>query len=134
MPTSAEVVYLDSSAIVKLIVAEAESDALARHLRRRPVRVSSALARVEVPRAVRGHGGAAVARAAAVLDRIGLLALDDPLLAAAGQLDGDHLRSLDAIHLAAALAFDGEVRELVTYDRRMADHATALGLAVVAPS
>lgn len=131
---SVEIAYVDSSAIVKLVVAEAESGALVRHLRRRPVRVSSALARIEVPRAVRAHGPAAVERAVAVLDRIDLLALDEPLLAAAGRLDGEHLRSLDAIHLATALAFDGEVDELVTYDRRMADHAVSLGLAVVAPA
>lgn len=131
---SAEIAYLDSSAIVKLVVAEAESAALVRHLRRRPVRISSALARTEVPRAVRAHGAEAVERAAAVLDRMDLLALDDPLLADAGRLDGEHLRSLDAIHLATALAFDGEVDELITYDRRMADHAVSLGLAVVAPS
>ena len=97
------------------------------------MRVSSALARVEVLRAVHAHGPAAVDRAAAVLDRMGLLALDDPLLAAAGRLDGAHLRSLDAIHFASALSFEGEVDELVTYDPRMADHAVSLGLAVVAP-
>ena len=76
-------VYLDSSALVKLIVEEAESKALARHLRARPVRVSCALARVEVVLAVRPHGDAATRRARQLLDRVSLLRLDDVLLDAA---------------------------------------------------
>src|SRR5262249_40095112 len=57
------VVYLDSSALVKLVVAERESTALRRSLRTEPRRASCALARVEVVRAVRPHGGAAITRA-----------------------------------------------------------------------
>lgn len=130
---SAEAVYLDSSALVKLVVAEQESPALARYLGRRAVRVSSALARVEVTRAVRAHGEAALVRAGQVLGAVDLLGLDDPLLEVAASLDGTHLRSLDAIHLAAALALGDDLAQLVTYDHRMADHAAALGLDVVAP-
>lgn len=133
MPTNAEAVYLDSSAIVKLVVAEQESPALARYLRRRPLRISSALARVEVARAVRPYGEAALTRAQQVLSAVDLLGLDDPLLDVAASLDGDHLRSLDAIHLAAALALGDDLAELVTYDRRMADHAATLSIAVAAP-
>lgn len=133
MPTSAEAVYLDSSALVKLVVAERESSALMRFLRRRPLRVSSALARVEVARAVRPHGEAALDRARRVLGAVDLLDLDDPLLDVAASLDGDHLRSLDAIHLAAALALGDDLAEVVTYDRRMADQAEAHGMVVVAP-
>jgi predicted nucleic acid-binding protein len=126
-------VYLDSSAIVKLVVAEAESSALAGHLRRRPVRASCALARVEVVRAVEAHGEPAVSRARALLDRIWLVRLDDALLDAAAGLPGRGLRSLDAIHLAAARALGDDLAEVVTYDRRMADAATRLGVSVAAP-
>lgn len=127
------VAYLDSSALVKLVVSEPESRALLSHLATRPARLSSSLARVEVVRAVRGAGPAAVHRARAVLARIDLVQLDDALLDAAAELAGDALRSLDAIHVATALALGEDLAEIVTYDRRMADAAGALGLAVSAP-
>jgi predicted nucleic acid-binding protein len=127
-------VYLDSSAIVKLVVTEAESRALTDYLRDHPSRVSCALARVEVIHAVRPHGAAAVVRAGRLLARISLLRLDDVLLDAAAELEGTTVRSLDAIHLAAARAFEDELAEVVTYDRRMADAAHRLGLAVSAPT
>jgi predicted nucleic acid-binding protein len=126
-------VYLDSSALVKLVVAEAESARLRRWLRRHPVRVSSALARVEVRRAVRLQGEPASHRAAKVLGRIRLLRLDDALLEAAAALDPRVLRSLDAVHLASAQALGDELSCVVTYDRRMADAAGLLLLAVRAP-
>lgn len=127
-------VYLDSSAIVKLVIRERESDALGGHLRKRPHRVSCALARVEVVRAVSDHGQPAITRARRVLGRIALLRLDDLLLDAAAALSGAHLRSLDAIHLAAAQALGGELAEVVTYDRRMADAARQVGLPVSSPA
>lgn len=135
MPASAEgAVYLDSSALVKLVVAEAESEALADHLRGHPDRVSCALARVEVIRAVRGHGQPAVARARRLLDRISLVALDDILLDEAAALSSASLRSLDAIHLAAAQALGVSLAEVITYDNRMAEAAGDAGLAVIAPA
>lgn len=126
-------VYLDSSALVKLVIREPESEALAGHLRARPTRVSCALARVEVLRAVRPHGPASVTRAQRVLERVGLLRLDDDLLDAAGALEGPTLRSLDAIHLAAAAMLGDALVELITYDVRMSQAAAQLGLAVAAP-
>lgn len=127
------VVYLDSSALVKLIVAEVESEALAAYLGDHPTRVSSALARVEVMRAIRPHGPRATARARQLLTRISLLHLDDALLDTAAMLDGDHLRSLDAIHIASAQTVTSDLAALITYDRRMAQAAEDLGLAVAAP-
>lgn len=126
-------VYLDSSALVKLVIREPESTALTRHLRSRPTRVSCALARVEVLRAVRPHGQAAVTRAQRLLERVGLLRLDDELLDAAGALEGTALRSLDAIHLAAAATLGDALAELITYDARMSQAAGRLGLVVTAP-
>lgn len=130
---SPQAVYLDSSALVKLVVAEDESEALRRFLRDRPIRVSCALARVEVPRAVARHGADASARAHKVLDRVRLLILDDVLLDAAADLPPRVLRSLDAIHLAAARSFGASLDVVVTYDSRMADAATAMGLRCSAP-
>src|SRR5262249_26963833 len=98
-------VYLDSSALVKLVIAEPESAALRRYLRAEPERASCALARVEVLRAVRGHSAMALTRARRLLQRLHLVAIDDDLLDAAAMLDPRVLRSLDAMHLAAAQLF-----------------------------
>jgi predicted nucleic acid-binding protein len=132
--TPAGVVYLDSSAIVKLVVREAESDVLLGFLASGHLQVSSALARVEVVRAVRRHGRSATARARELLESLNLLALDDALLDAAAALAADDLRSLDAIHLASALELEGELHALVTYDERMLTAARSLGLPVARPA
>lgn len=127
-------VYLDSSALVKLVVREPESRALRAYLRREPERLSCGLARTEVLRALRPLGPAAVEMARRLLRTIDLVRLDDTLLDAAGMLEPLTLRSLDAIHLAAAQLVAPALRAVVTYDRRMADAAAALGFAVAAPA
>ncbi len=134
MSAGAAVVYLDSSALVKLVVAEPQSRALRAFLRREPDRVSCALARTEVLRAVRPLGPAALAAARRVLRSVDMIRLDDALLDAAGTLEPAGLRSLDAIHLAAAQLVSPVLRAVVTYDRRMAEAAAALGFSVAAPS
>jgi predicted nucleic acid-binding protein len=131
-PTGA--VYLDSSAIVKLVVREPDTDALLRYLAAGHLRVTSALARVEVVRAVRRHGRSAVARARDLLDSLNLLVLDDALLDRAATIAADDLRSLDAIHIASAQLLDDELRALVTYDDRMLDAARALGVPATRPA
>jgi len=128
------VVYLDSSALVKLVVLEPESRALRRYLRRERERVSCALARTEVLRAVRPVSAAALERARRVLRGIHLIRLDDALLDAAGMTDPAVVRSLDAIHLAAAQLVAPSLSALVTYDRRMAEAAALLGFTVEAPT
>jgi uncharacterized protein len=127
-------VYLDSSALVKLVVLEPESRALRAYLRGEPQRVSCGLARTEVLRAVRPVGPSAIAAARRLLQRIDLIRLDDALFDAAGMLEPVGLRSLDAIHLAAAHLVAPALRAIVTYDRRMAEGAGALGFAVVGPA
>jgi predicted nucleic acid-binding protein len=62
-----------------------------------------------------------------------LIRLDDDLLDTAAHLDTPALRSLDAIHLASALALGKGLAAVVSYDRRMAAAAERLGLTVVAP-
>jgi hypothetical protein len=126
-------IYLDSSALVKLVIAEPESPALRRYLRGERERASCALARVEVVRAVRAHGPVALTRARRLLQRISLVRIDDALLDAAATLDPGIVRSLDAIHLTAAQIFGDEMTALVTYDSRMATAATLLELQVAAP-
>ena len=127
------VAYLDASAIVKLIVDEPNSAALREWLRTRPVRASAALSRTEVVRAVRRIGPDAVARARDGIRDLRLIQIDDRLLDSAGTLDPQVLRSLDAIHLAAALSLGDDLLAIVSYDDRMLDGARLLGLPAVRP-
>jgi predicted nucleic acid-binding protein len=126
--------YLDSSAIVKLVVEEPESTALRRYLRRRRPLVTSVLARTEVARALLPLGPAAVQRGRDVLSRLELVRISDRVLGAAGSLLPPELRSLDAIHLATAQQLGVDLAGVVTYDERMGTAAEALGWTVAAPS
>ena len=126
-------VYLDSSAIVRLAVAEPESAALRRYLRGRSPLVASALAKVEVGRALLPVGDSAVRRGHEVLARLELLRVSDRVLALAERLRPFELRTLDAIHLATALQLEGDLTRLVTYDRRLHAAASAAGCPVAAP-
>ena len=130
-------VYVDSSAIVKLVVREPESSALFDWLATRPERISSAVARVEVPRALRRAGLFGTThrrRAMEVFDRLALLPLDRPILDTAGELGPPELRSLDAIHLATAFSVGVDLAGLVTYDTRLAAAAARSRMAVWAPA
>lgn len=126
--------YLDASALVKLAILEPESRALGAHVDARLPITSSALSYVEVVRAVRRHGADAVRRARAVLENVAMIAVGEPLLHVAADLEDPLLRSLDAVHVAAALSLEDDLAELITYDGRMASAARALGLPVVAPA
>jgi predicted nucleic acid-binding protein len=128
--------YLDSSALVKLVQREAQSDALRRFLRRHRADqlVTSALSRVEVVRAVLIGGPAAIAHARRQLSRLDQILLSTEVLDRAATLTPNvQLRSLDAIHLAAAQVVGGDLQAVVTYDLRMAEAAQNLGLAVERP-
>jgi predicted nucleic acid-binding protein len=125
--------YLDSSAIVKLVVEEAESAALRVHLEQSGRPVSSALASTEVGRSLLRHGAEFIERGADVLNRIELVRVSERVLEIAASLQPPELRSLDAIHLATACELGDDVAEIITYDDRMATAASALGWVVRAP-
>jgi predicted nucleic acid-binding protein len=126
--------YLDSSAVVKLVIAEPESAVLRQYLRRRRPLVSSALARTEVLRALLPAGTAAVARGRDVLRALDMVRVNDRVLEAAGTLLPAEARSLDAIHLATAQLLGEELGRVVTYDERMEEAARQLGLQTAAPT
>lgn len=128
-------VYLDSSALVKLVVREPESAALLSFLRKHGERASSALALTEVPRALRraGFGRVERRRARAVLGGVALVDADRRILSAAA-LEPPTLRTLDAIHLATALTLGEELAALVTYDRRLTEAAGRAHVEVLAPA
>lgn len=131
---SAEVAYLDASAVVKLLMEEPETAALRRRLPTWPRRASAALLRVELLRTIRRAGLPRLVKdARRQLAGIHLIRLDDDLLERAAELEPPTMRSLDAIHLAAALGLGGELGAVVTYDARMSEAAQALGLPVVGP-
>jgi predicted nucleic acid-binding protein len=127
--------YLDSSAIVKLAVAEPESAPLAawrRGIGADDVLMTCELAVAEVLRAVaRVDGDTTVALAH--LDSLEHLVVDRDLLLAAGRLGPSSMRTLDAVHLAAAMAAGEDLAGVVTYDARMTDAARELGLVPLAP-
>ena len=125
--------YLDSSAIVKLAVREAESVPLRRYLRRRRPLVTSALARTEVLRALLPGGEDAVAAGRKVLMGLDLVRINNRVLDDAAALLPVQLRSLDAIHLATAGQLGPDLGAVVTYDERMAAAAKRIGYRVAAP-
>lgn len=125
--------YLDSSAIVKLVIEEPESAALRRFLGRRRPLVSSALARTEVLRALLLEGEVGITRGRSVLAGLDLIRVNDRILSAAALLPPD-LRSLDAIHLATAQQLGGDLGQIATYDDRMISAAQLLGLKTSTPA
>lgn len=118
---------------MKLIEHEPESPALHSFLRPHRKRTSCALVRVELAQAARQHGPAASRRARQVIEDLDLIPLDDPLLDVAAELDLPGVRSLDAIHLAAAQLLGRSLDALVTYDARMASAAQRLRIPVASP-
>jgi predicted nucleic acid-binding protein len=129
--------YFDASALVKLVQVEAGSAALLAYLAGHPTerRVTSLLSRAEVARAVWSGGPLAQQQALTVLDQTEQVALTRAVLNQAGALlPGLRVRTLDAIHLACALALGGELQALITYDIRLSQAAADLGLVPIAPA
>ena len=135
-------IYLDSSALLKLLVEEAESEALAAWLAEHTegrggaggaAAASSELARVEVVRAVRRLNPQAVASARTLVAQLDLVPLSREVVDRAADLGDPGLRSLDALHLASALVLGDDLDVLVVYDRRLSAAAQDAGLTVVQP-
>jgi predicted nucleic acid-binding protein len=131
--------YVDSSALVKLVRDEPESDALRTFLAGADL-VSCELVLTEVPRAIRRLAAGddrlplddLLSRAGTIIEALGLVPLDRGLLAAAGAIDEPALRALDAIHVLAAIVVaphDG----FVSYDDRQAAAARLAGLRTFGP-
>ncbi|GAA3370183.1 type II toxin-antitoxin system VapC family toxin [Streptomyces sannanensis] len=130
-------IYLDSCALMKLVVAEPETAALRTFLSARAAEghVTSALSQTEVARAlVRAAADPEVGDAAEdMLDRVLRIRITDPILRAAGMFSQRRLRSLDAIHLASAEHLEQALTAFVTYDKRLAEAAAERDLPVESP-
>ena len=125
--------YFDSSAIVKLVHLEPESQALIDYLASDEIEVStSVVAEIEVIRALRRLRDTKPEIEQA-MKGFYLLGLDEEVRQDACSIGATTLRSLDAVHLATALAIDDDELEFITYDNRLADAARSEGLTVVQP-
>ena len=127
--------YLDTSAATKLVLEEAESQALRAWIKDHgPAFVASELLRVELLRACRRHSPDAMTRAREVIDSAILMSVTTDICIDAAGIDPGVMRSLDAVHIATALAIGDDLKGVVTYDQRMADGCRIYGLPVVAPA
>jgi len=126
--------YVDTSTLVKLVVADPETAAFRAWLEEPGQElVACDLARTELIRAARRAVPDRVLRAREVLDAVTLVQVTPAVFENAGRLDPSGLRSLDTIHLAAALDLGDDLKGLITHDDRLADAAVSNGVAVVAP-
>ncbi len=129
-------IYLDSSALVKLVFEEAESEGVVQWLAERSgtPAISSELSVVELLQACRRVDELGLGDATRLLGSIDLLPLDRTVIERAGSLAPTHLRSLGAIHLASALSVNEDLTALVVYDRRLSAAAMAAGIEVASPT
>lgn len=128
-------IYLDSSALVKLAITEPESPALTAWLGHsaNAVRVSSPIVRVEVPRAVWRADPGSLPQAYAVVRRVRDIRMTASVLTRAAGARPVALRALDALHLASALAIRHDLSAFVSYDKRLLTAAEEAGLPVASP-
>jgi uncharacterized protein len=129
------VIYLDSSALMKLVRAESETEALQQWLTLRPEQpaVTSELGRVEVLRAARRVGGRVLTEAHAVLGDLDLVPLDRAVQDLASDIGEPLPRTLDALHLASAILLSEQLTAFVAYDHRLTGAARTAGLIVATP-
>lgn len=128
-------IYLDSSALVKLVVTEPESRALTRWLAERAdlAMVSSALHRTEVPRAVWRADPSGLPRSLRQMRGVEKVAVTTAILDSASAIPPQSLRSADAIHLASALSIRRDLTAFVAYDKRLLEAAARSGLPTASP-
>lgn len=128
-------VYLDSSALLKLVLSERETPALSEALSRWPDWVSSVLLSIECRRIVlrAGNPPEVIAKLEQELSRVTSIRLDEPVQKLAAAVGPPRLRPLDAIHLASALSIGDYPEAFVTYDTRLAEAARGVGLNVITP-
>jgi uncharacterized protein len=131
------VIYLDTSALVKLIRIEVGSNDLGDWLDERTEMpwITSVLAEIELPRAIWAVAPEGLSAVPSVLARLDRFEIDPVIRATAAAYPDPGLRSVDAIHLATAqtAASTAPLTALVTYDSRLSQAADAMGMTVVAP-
>ncbi|WP_413248706.1 type II toxin-antitoxin system VapC family toxin [Sinomonas flava] len=125
--------YLDTSAALKLVIEEPESAALAMAIDGAGAELAACrLLETEMRRAAQRVSGLHQDAVTAFLDTVDIYEMTAPLFRQAGLIPGTMLRSLDALHLAAAISLD--VEAIATFDVRLAEASRDAGLAVIRPS
>ena len=134
--SSDSLVYLDASALVKLVVAAPETSALLRFLHRHEQLITCEVSRIEVLRSVQSitRDPASLLRAERVVNAVSLLRLRDEILDEAARTRPPSLGTLRALHLAAALSLGKDVACFVTYDEHLLAAADDAGLDTASPS
>ncbi len=128
-------IYLDTSALLKLVFEEDESSALAEWIAERveTPKISSDVSITELLRTCRRIDEAAVGTANLLLSGIDLLPVDRSVIEQATTVTPNELRSLDAIHLASALSVKAHLIAFVAYDSRLCSAALQAGMMVESP-
>lgn len=128
-------IYLDSSALVKLLFQEPESDALSGWLSARPdlPKLTSQLSVIEVVRVCRRVDARHEPAAWILLAGLDLMPLSSAVVDLATRVRTSSLRSLDAIQIATALLVRDGLAALIAYDHRLLEAAAAEELPVVTP-
>ncbi len=128
-------IYLDTSALMKLVIRERESMILREWLTAdsQRLKVTSDLGRVEMFRACQRADPQCLAIAEQILAEFETIPIAPRVVERAIDVGQPSLRTLDAIHLASAVAVRGYLSAFVAYDQRLAEAALAEGLPVVAP-
>ena len=124
--------YLDTSALVKLVAQERESDDLRAFVGGQEL-VTSLIARTELVRAVARKHERMIEQAEDVLSELAYIAVNRLTTSAAAWVQPWSLRSQDALHVASAARMNASLKALVTYDKRMIRAATRAGLPVASP-
>lgn len=129
-------IYLDTSALVKLVFEENESAALSAWVNERgdQPKISSDLSTIELLRTCWRVDEDSVGTAQLLLGGIDRLPIDRSIVERSSTVTPRHLRSLDAIHLASALSVKASLTAFVAYDERLCSAARESGIVVASPS
>jgi predicted nucleic acid-binding protein len=130
------VAYFDSSALVKVVLNESESDALGSAIQSYDEQVTSIVGQVEVDRAIRRQLTSEDAARASdeIYKSVSIMPLRPLITSIAGSIMPGKLRSLDAIHLATVIAMKDEIDTVFCYDKRLSEAIEELGVRVEAPA
>jgi predicted nucleic acid-binding protein len=127
------IAYIDTSALIKLVVTEPETEALHSALQQYRHHFASDLIVIELLRSVRKQGSHLFESAKGVISGLALCPITRQVTALASTIDPPYLRSLDAIHLATAQLHAQHIEAFITYDRKLHTAAEAAGIKVLSP-